>query len=346
MKKRIKQLVAGLSLAVAATAASAVTVSTSITADNDFVVLLTQGNAHTEVLRSSDGREWRRAQHAKFEISPRQLEKCSIDIIAWDDHAVKQGVLARIGGNGGTVLTGQPAMKAFATKVANNATWANTGYPNAALINQIYASLIPAGTAVHGNNGVAPWGNIAGIPAAAKWIWADSALYGRPYAGNFTVYRTPCSKVVKGETPRKKGLTWRKIGSDPITGTVDVGCGYSNGANECNPYHGDQFCSTALPVLCKLKVGSQKPLSTTVNARHRWVQQLVHTTRPVRGDTFAHLQDVNDFCVREFGSGWQVASHHDNPRGWYFKAYGNTGTQVKRFWVDIKDQPDGTCWAR
>jgi len=54
-------------------------------------------------------------------------------------------------------------------------------------------------------------------------------------------------------------------------------------------------------------------------------------------------------CVKEFGKGWRVAEFHDklNARsGWAFTAYGNVGTQSKRFWTDIDDQVNGVCWDR
>ena len=61
------------------------------------------------------------------------------------------------------------------------------------------------------------------------------------------------------------------------------------------------------------------------------------------------LAQANSECVKEFGPGWRVAEHHDaypGTSGWAFSAYGNVGTKGKRFWTDIKNQPNGVCWSR
>jgi hypothetical protein len=47
--------------------------------------------------------------------------------------------------------------------------------------------------------------------------------------------------------------------------------------------------------------------------------------------------------VKKFGPGWRVAEFHDG-WGWHFQAYGTVDNPNGRFWVDINDQPDATCW--
>ena len=343
--------------AVSVSQVQASTISVTATADNDFIVVHTQGNSFTEILRSSDGDRWRKPQSAKYELKGDNVRGCSIDIIAWDDHSTKQGMAASISGNGGTVLSGSAVMKAFSTKIPNQNQWANANppYPSTQLISQILGSKIASPTHNHGPvNSTSPWGNISGngLPANAQWVWAKTALYHQPYANNFTVYSTPCGNLIKRKPPvePKKGLTWRKIGSDPVTATLDVGCGYSNGANECDPRHGDQLCTTKRPVLCKRELHAPKPASVTESKYHKWAGNVVHTTQPVSPATYPlnTLSDANAFCEAEFGKGWVVASHHDAPgNGWYFKSYGNANSgKGERFWVNIKDQPHGTCWSQ
>ena len=61
------------------------------------------------------------------------------------------------------------------------------------------------------------------------------------------------------------------------------------------------------------------------------------------------LSLANQACTAEFGKGWRVAEHHDiisGSSGWMFSAYGNVGTLGKRFWTDIRNQPNGVCWDR
>jgi len=53
--------------------------------------------------------------------------------------------------------------------------------------------------------------------------------------------------------------------------------------------------------------------------------------------------EANQFCEAKFGTGWRVAEFHD-AWAWNMKAYGNVGTNVDRFWVDINDQ-DANCWS-
>lgn len=324
------------------------------TADNDFIVVHSQGNSHNILYRSNDGRDWKKAQKAKLKFEVKNLKECSIDIVAWDDHSVKQGLAAELSGNAGTVRTGDGVMQVFSTKIPNQASYAVNNYPSQSIINNIFSTLIPSSMHVHGVVGsAAPWGNaVSGIGAPTKWIWSQSALYGQPYAKNFTVYRTQCASVIKPPVVpnNKKGLTWRKTEVDAVTGVVDVGCGYSNGSNECNPYQGDLQCTTPAPILCKKELGLPKPNSVTIpNKYHKWSGNVVATTRPIAPATqnINTLTDANNACVAEFGSGWKVASHHDG-WGWYFKAYGNIGTNVegKRFWVNIRDQQNGNCWSQ
>lgn len=339
----------GMGLAVLGSVLSAPaiasTASFTATADNDFIVVLSHGNSHQVVYRSNDARNWKRPQSSQIRIDDRRLKQCSVDFIAWDDYSVKQGFAASITGNGGTVFSGQSNMKSFSTKVQNSPnTWANQGYPSNAQVNQIFNALVMSPTHVHGSvNGTAPWGNLSGLPAQAKWIWAKKSLYGAPYTKNFTVYRTPCSSFTKA-VQAKKGMTWQKKAVNPVNGVVTVGCKFNG--DDCNPYKGDQMCTTALPMLCKKELNLPKPASVpNAGQYNRWSGNVIGTTKPVapQSENINTKSQANAFCASEFGSGWKVAGFHDG-RHWNFTAYGNFGTNVKRAWVNIKDQPNGNCW--
>jgi hypothetical protein len=142
--------------------------------------------------------------------------------------------------------------------------------------------------------------------------------------------------------PNGKGMTWTK-GTTPgnnVNGIVTVSC-----AN-CDAYKGDTSCKTRLPLLCFLPLKAPKPTSTTVPSTYdEWSGGLVGTTPPYAGNSFATLQDANKACITEFkDNNWRVAEFHDG-WGWNFQAYGNVGTNSKRFWVHINDQtPNATCW--
>ncbi|MGO1073761.1 hypothetical protein [Lysobacter sp. CA199] len=136
-----------------------------------------------------------------------------------------------------------------------------------------------------------------------------------------------------------KGLTWRKINHLPI-GVDHVGCGYSNGANECDPYVGDTVCSTRLPVLCVKEDGSPVPTGVTPDFYNSWGRGNIALTRAVRGDSMTSLADANAVCRAELGPGYKIAGH--GYFSWYGYAYGNIDSTT-RFWAHIADQP-GNCW--
>lgn len=146
-----------------------------------------------------------------------------------------------------------------------------------------------------------------------------------------------------------KGLTWTKIKVEPTSGVIDVGCGHTPGAgNQCNPRTGDTPCSAKIPVLCLLNTKLKQPRSLHIpNKYHQWSGSVIATSAPVAGSKFKTLAQVNTFCQQQFGSNWTVAEFHQG-WGWYFKAYGNVGSNYnqsrRRFWIDINDQPNATCW--
>lgn len=152
---------------------------------------------------------------------------------------------------------------------------------------------------------------------------------------------------------KARGMTWRLGAVNPTAGTVTVGCG-SSAANPCNPYLGDHPCTDSLPLLCFKPFSPILPVPMSVNDTdfyNRWSGGIVGTTAPVQASSFGGLLvNANARCAQEFGPGWRVAEFHDGgkgvPRaaGWNFQAYGNVGKPTSRFWVQIDDQKNGTCW--
>jgi len=141
------------------------------------------------------------------------------------------------------------------------------------------------------------------------------------------------------------GMSWNLRHVEGKTGIVAVGCGGGD-FEDCNPYHGDTVCTEALPVLCFNEMDAPRPFSIgDSNQYMRWSGGLVHTTAPYTGTELTTLAEANAVCVHELGPDWRVAEFHDG-WGWNFLAYGNVGDPSLRFWVDINDQPNGTCWDR
>lgn len=139
-----------------------------------------------------------------------------------------------------------------------------------------------------------------------------------------------------------KGMTWRRLATHPLTGTLRVGCG-----KECDPYRGDTLCSQPLPLLCIKKEGPGFPLPApakvnTASRYNRWSGGVVATTSAVVPPST--LTAANGKCVQELGSGWRVAEFHDG-WGWSFQAFGGVGDPTQRFWVHINNKPDGNCWS-
>ena len=146
----------------------------------------------------------------------------------------------------------------------------------------------------------------------------------------------------------KKGMTWgvRDPQPESVNGVAHVGC-HDSAGGKCEPYKGDTACSTALPILCLNPMKLQKPANLTESKWDKWSGGVIGTTNPMSAPST--LAAANAECVKEFGPGWRVAEHHDahtGSSGWAFSAYGNVGTKGKRFWADIRNQPNGICWTR
>lgn len=146
----------------------------------------------------------------------------------------------------------------------------------------------------------------------------------------------------------KKGMTFMTVAGkhpNPTTGTAWVGC-KSKGKTDCDPYKGDTVCSTPLPLLCINPGNASKPASIVVPSQyHKWSGGVIGTTKPYPAAQFSTIGEADHVCAKEFGDGWRVAEFHDG-WGWNFQAFGNVGDPHMRFWVDINDQPNGTCWSR
>jgi hypothetical protein len=120
----------------------------------------------------------------------------------------------------------------------------------------------------------------------------------------------------------------------------------------CNPFIGDTPCSSARPLACFRDSGVPVPSSVLdLSKGHqdlvqtRWGAGDVEFTPPIRGDTLATLAEANEVCVKTFGEDWRVLDFHDGGlKG--VSSRRSASAPNDRVWVDIKDQPRGTCWAR
>jgi hypothetical protein len=148
----------------------------------------------------------------------------------------------------------------------------------------------------------------------------------------------------------RKGLTLMPVsrpGPEHRT-LIHLNCHAVSDLNrKCEPYVGDTVCSAALPVAC-LRPGH---LPSPVDAAGRvvtndWSGGDIAATESVRGDRFRTVADVDTFCAERFGPQWRMAAIHDGGRNQSLSGRGDPKTITDRVWVDIADQPHGTCWAR
>ena len=140
--------------------------------------------------------------------------------------------------------------------------------------------------------------------------------------------------------PVKKGMTWTKSATDPVSGVVTVGC------YNCDPYKGDTPCTTPLPLLCIRKSGPGFPLPLPAGLNNsdqynKWAGGVIATTAPTAAPATVTAADAA--CVAAFGTDWRLAEFHDG-WGWHFRAYGGVGNPTGKVWAHVNDQPAGTCF--
>jgi len=156
------------------------------------------------------------------------------------------------------------------------------------------------------------------------------------------------------EPIERKGVTYTELKTANFSPKdfLVLTCDQELTALPCNPVYGDTLCSEARPVACyqdnrrpspKLSSNSSKTEKSKI--QKHWIGGDLKFTSPIRGDYFKTLSDVNQYCTQSFGEGWRVLSYHDggtkavvSPR--------SANVPDERVWLDIKDQPRGTCWSR
>lgn len=119
----------------------------------------------------------------------------------------------------------------------------------------------------------------------------------------------------------------------------------------CDPFVGDTSCDTPLPLIC-YRPGDHPYPGETVWARtglnipaRFWSGGEFELTLPILAEQFETFESANNYCQAHFGDEWRVADFHIDAQGYRFSGLGRT-TYIGRAWVDIRDQPYGTCWSR
>jgi hypothetical protein len=229
----------------------------------------------------------------------------------------------------------------------NTYLWAASDAPGTTKTLNYNIGALPAATGVNGNPSV---GNgVIASPGNGLGVLSDFD-FSFSVQDDTSVLAATLEYKCEGGPPSggagdgaKKGLTFGLYPRHAVSGIATAACQGQPGP-DCNPQQGDQFCTTALPVLCMKPSGLQNPTSNTVDPQH-WSGNVIATTPAVSPTSmgWAHKSQVNAYCVAQFGAGWVVADFHAGG-GWKFGAYGNVGDANKRSWVNIKDQANGNCW--
>ena len=156
------------------------------------------------------------------------------------------------------------------------------------------------------------------------------------------------------EPTERKGLTYTelKTADYPKNEFLVLTCDQELTERVCNPEYGDTLCTEARPVACYQDNDRPSPkLSADITQYEKekiqkhWIGGDLKFTPAIRGDSFKTLSDVNQYCNQSFGAGWRVLSYHDGGTKAVVTPRSASGPEG-RVWLDIKDQPRGTCWAR
>lgn len=118
-----------------------------------------------------------------------------------------------------------------------------------------------------------------------------------------------------------------------------------------NPYTGDTPCETALPLACFLDLDLPLPRQFDDEApdtfvRRYWSGGIIAATPPVAASRFRSIVEADAHCAAEFGEDWRTLTYHDGGPPGLVLAYGGLSDTDQRYWVDIRGQPYGTCWAQ
>jgi len=149
---------------------------------------------------------------------------------------------------------------------------------------------------------------------------------------------------------RRRGLTLASVAGPAakIPGVISLSCFFADeNTQQFGLYSGDTACATRLPVACLRPGREATPMATLGSAAARtWTGGQLKLSRPVAGDQFARISDVDRFCAQSFGPDWRTAAVHDGLKSEGLTGRGDQKTVVGRVWVDIADQPYATCWRR
>lgn len=175
----------------------------TITADNHYALFTGRDDAmirigHNETGAGGQPGPYNWSQAETFRFIPGQ----NLYIAAWSDDQIAQGLLAQITMGTMTFHTGDARWQVFRTNLDrdDNAPVPGSGFVEAqvAIANANNAWETPH---VGGNNGIQPWGTIAGIAGDIPWTWAGVAGDGDPLIGGVDAGEVLIFRMTNVPTP-------------------------------------------------------------------------------------------------------------------------------------------------
>jgi hypothetical protein len=184
----------------AASAALAVPMTATITADNHYAVYVGTGTSVTNYIGGNESGyagspgtyNWSQPETWSFDVAA----DAYIYVVGWSDDSVAQGWIGQFVSSAGTVLSNKSSWEVFLT--FSDLDDGSSRPTESQVTDRIStASWSPVGYSL--DNGDAPWGNISQISAEADWIWGSPLQPGSNY-GEYQIFRTQVNPVPEPAT--------------------------------------------------------------------------------------------------------------------------------------------------
>jgi hypothetical protein len=183
-----------------ASAAHAVSMTGTITADNHYGLYVGTGTSITNYIGrnelsssgSSGTYNWSQPETFVFDVASGDY----IYVAGWSDDSTAQGWIGQFISTAGTILSNKSSWEVFLTfsdldDGSAAPTAANvTGFISTAKWSPVEYSI---------DNGQGPWGSISSISAEADWIWGSPLQPGSNY-GEYQIFRTQVAPVPEPAT--------------------------------------------------------------------------------------------------------------------------------------------------
>jgi hypothetical protein len=142
--------------------------------------------------------------------------------------------------------------------------------------------------------------------------------------------------------PVAKGTSFVEFSTKPVGPEISMlSCQSDRSQQPCNPFQGDQLCTSSLPLACYKSSSAPAPINSRVtNLRSGEVRP----SRPVVGTQLPDLASANALCTAQFGEGWRVLAYHDGDSGSLLTI--SNILPKARLWIDVRDQQYANCWDR